>query len=289
MRKLIRRSVFETNSSSAHSITLAGDQKDFVLDTIYPDQHGCVYVSGGQFGWGWDRFNDAATKLSYAYQDNVEQERLERVIKEVTGATEVIFDASSKADGYIDHESVGTARAVCVSDVTTKDFIFNKNSWLFIGNDNSAPDPTMFHVPEFKGGRMIMPEFTYELKIDGIERTTQYLTKPNDEELANGIDSLLDDALMTEDGHIIINKDIFYKINRPRGVFYEKSWHARQNYSKGFIVMTKENAVYPLETELDKDPNFKKLDWNKRAVRLTKELFKRGLAKELHFQLTKIR
>ena len=42
MKKLIRKGVFETNSSSSHSISLVTEDKQFVLDTLYPDQNGIV-------------------------------------------------------------------------------------------------------------------------------------------------------------------------------------------------------------------------------------------------------
>lgn len=42
-KQLIRQSVFETNSSSAHSISLGKDTgKQFLLETLYPDQNGNI-------------------------------------------------------------------------------------------------------------------------------------------------------------------------------------------------------------------------------------------------------
>ena len=133
MKRLIRKRVFESNSSSSHSISMSSEDKQFILDTIYPDQFGRVYVYGGEYGWEWERYNDAVTKLSYAYQDHVPTDLLERVVKSQTGATEVIFDEKSFADGYIGHESYATAASICKDEESTKNFIFNKNSWLFTG------------------------------------------------------------------------------------------------------------------------------------------------------------
>lgn len=48
MGKLIRNSVFETNSSSTHSITI-GSYTDF--DTIIPDYNGNITVPTMEFGW----------------------------------------------------------------------------------------------------------------------------------------------------------------------------------------------------------------------------------------------
>ena len=44
MKKLIRKSVFETNSSSAHSLAFATDISGAVYDTIYPDKDGYVVI-----------------------------------------------------------------------------------------------------------------------------------------------------------------------------------------------------------------------------------------------------
>ena len=45
-KKLIRSGVFETNSSSSHSVSVANETKEFVLDTIYPDQDGIIELRG---------------------------------------------------------------------------------------------------------------------------------------------------------------------------------------------------------------------------------------------------
>lgn len=265
MKKLIRTGVFETNSSSAHSITLASATQQFILDTIYPDQFGRVYVNGGEFGWEWRKYNDAQTKLDYAYQGNVDVEMLERVVKEQTGATEVVFSKKGYESGYIDHQSSGTVNEVCIDDARTRDFIFNKNSWLFTGNDNSQADPTFYHVSEIRDGKIINPEYKYELSIEGLEQTTKYLTYPTEDELANGVDSLLDDILMNEYGSFVESSDIFFQISRSRD-YFEKSYHVRQDYSKGVVILTREGYwIYDLEKQLEEEnPGFKKMSWDKR-------------------------
>jgi hypothetical protein len=56
--KTIRRSVFETNSSSMHSISLASNGK--IQVPLFP-----LVLECGEFGRGYDEFNDPQTKLSY--------------------------------------------------------------------------------------------------------------------------------------------------------------------------------------------------------------------------------
>ena len=96
MKKLIRKGVFETNSSSSHSVSIASEDKQFVLDTIYPDQHGTIIVRGDDYGWDWFKHNDSITKASYVAQqfanDRNSLDTLEYVIKEQTGADRVIFE-----------------------------------------------------------------------------------------------------------------------------------------------------------------------------------------------------
>jgi hypothetical protein len=290
MRKLIRQSCWETNSSSSHSIAMASATQQFILDTIYPDQFGRIYVNGGEFGWNWDKYNDAQTKLDYAYQDYVDVEMLERVIKEQTGATEVIFDKVSLESGSIDHQSSGTAREVCIDDVRTRDFIFNKNSWLFTGNDNSQADPTFYHVPEIRDGKIINPVFKYELSIEDLDQTTKFLTYPTDDELSNGVDALLNDKLMTDYGGFVDDGDIYFQISRPRDLF-EKSYHVRQDYSKNVIIMTREGHwIYDIENKLEEQqPGFKKLSWYKRQDVLTEAILEdKKNCKVIKFTLTEI-
>lgn len=143
----VRHSVFETNSSSTHSISIASG--DYVPDIIYVDEEGICRIYPGEFGWEVESYYDAPTKASYCLtyvktgggEDN--EALLVRVLKEVTGAKEIQFE---KTDfdyhewGYIDHQShVGEGDAcgkAFKSEQSLKDFIFNKKSELHTDNDN---------------------------------------------------------------------------------------------------------------------------------------------------------
>lgn len=284
MKKLIRKFCFETNSSSSHSIALAGEDKQFILDTLYPDQNGVITLTGGEFGWEWFKHNDAETKANYAAQSLGDNENLIDVIKEQTGALEVIINTN----GYIDHDSYGI---VPHDKEGLKNFIFNKNSWLFGGNDNETPDPTFYHTPEIRDGKMIYPKYKFELIIDGLEKTTKFLEKPNDESLRNAIESLIGGRLMFEDGKFMdddLRTNIFFQINRRNDMF-EHSWYIYQDYSKGFILMTKENSVLPIEQKLKNDGKFEGLDWKKRSTLLRKEVLKnKDICKKVKFTIKEI-
>jgi hypothetical protein len=131
MKKLIRTSVFETNSSSTHSISIADSTKQFVFDSIYPDTDGVVTLTGGEFGWDYFDSNEAIVKANYAAQALGDDcENLIEVIREQTGAEFVLIDTSH---GYIDHQSVGLVND---DKEWLRKFIFSKGSWLYGGNDN---------------------------------------------------------------------------------------------------------------------------------------------------------
>lgn len=287
MKKIVRNSVFETNSSSSHSISMSKDNMEFVMDTIYPDQDGVINVLGEEFGWAWVKFNDAMTKLAYVMQDQGAQhmDMIVEVVKEQTGALEVNFDENG---GYIDHDSYGTAEEVCHSKDALKNFIFNKNSWLFTGNDNTQPDPTFYDVPEFKGGRQILPRYKYELVVDGLEKTTKYLHEPSDEELKQGIDSIVGDALLTKEGNFIEDNSFYWQISRPRGEYYEKKWSVDQDYSTKEIRFLKENdeRFYEIEKKFEEN---KKLKWDAKRKKIIEEaLTVPGLIKTVKFELKPI-
>ena len=67
--KQIRKSLFETNSSSTHSISIANpfDKECFANDLntfVNPDDN-YLHVEFGEFGWGYEKYNDCYTKLQY--------------------------------------------------------------------------------------------------------------------------------------------------------------------------------------------------------------------------------
>jgi hypothetical protein len=148
MKTIIRRSVFETNSSSSHSVSIP--QTYELLDTIEPDENGNIALYGGEYGWGHIEYNDAETKANYMavwakeYSDSpeVSMNFLNQVLTMHTGAKEIVYsfgsDFHNSNYAYIDHQSSD-------SDYFTElfgdakrmlNFIFNRKSILVISNDN---------------------------------------------------------------------------------------------------------------------------------------------------------
>jgi hypothetical protein len=150
--KKTRTGVFETNSSSTHSIVIAED-KSFVLDLL-PVEGGVCRVYAGEFEWEERRYNDAATKASYCltYVKHIRdltcatayEAVLEAVIRKETGAQVVEFIGIGMPDseisamdwGLIDHQSSDVCEEAFLTEAALRAFIFNRNSTLLTDNDN---------------------------------------------------------------------------------------------------------------------------------------------------------
>ena len=203
MTKLIRTGVFETNSSSAHAISIAADSAAFVLDTIYPDNDGIIVLSGGEFGWEWFKENDAREKANYAAQSFSRNEDLlellTEVIMEQTGASAVVFNDLS--NGYIDHDSYDL---VPQNRADLRNFIFNKNSWLFGGNDNDSATPDFYDVPVYNEDGTVTPViYKYEISVPTLApRSIKLKDGFTDKELRNALSSLLSYVRLDSNGII---------------------------------------------------------------------------------------
>lgn len=142
--KKIRKSVFETNSSSTHSISIS-DSGKINPNSLFVD-NGICKIYTRDFGWEEKVYYDTPTKAAYCltYIKNynckyILKEMLIKVIKEVTGANKVVFvKSNSKYNpwGYIDHQSLEVCEEVFNSEEDLKSFIFNENSFLKTDNDN---------------------------------------------------------------------------------------------------------------------------------------------------------
>ena len=138
----IRKSVFETNSSSSHTVIIDG-RGDFEPVHIRGDE---VTIDPGEFGWGPDTLLSWYDKASYAYVHAVnygtpeDMELLEAVIANYT-KKRVVFarndDDKWNPTGYIDHQSVGEAAQMFVDTETLKQAIFGVGSYVIIDNDNN--------------------------------------------------------------------------------------------------------------------------------------------------------
>ena len=153
--KNIRHSVFETNSSSTHSISISSNTN--TLDTLPVDEEGKLHVEFGEFGWEEETYRDAGNKLMYAatwvfgHEPDTEygtgnikefikyKTMLEEVLKEQTGAKEIIYKKEKgrwSPTGYIDHQSSDVCEEAFESKEKLRNFIFNPTSYFETDNDN---------------------------------------------------------------------------------------------------------------------------------------------------------
>jgi hypothetical protein len=160
MTTKIRKSVFETNSSSSHSLTLSANELSHMPFSKEVLKAGTIQLEKGEYGWKWQRYYEAAAKLNYLLtqlvtedipyastpqeaarelcEQNPQFEQLCRVVKNHTGVEVLVTPGSS---GYIDHESVGVGLSLFKDgdDVPLKQFLFS-DAYVETGNDNgSAP------------------------------------------------------------------------------------------------------------------------------------------------------
>lgn len=129
--KTIRSNVFETNSSSTHSLTLIEGPS---WSTMIPNSGDKLIICGGEYGWGYEMLDDPYSKASYAYQDGVSKKLIKKVIKDYTGISKVKL--KGKKDGYVDHQSIGTVSKKIYSEEDLRIFIFNDSSYVTTDNDN---------------------------------------------------------------------------------------------------------------------------------------------------------
>lgn len=140
----IRHGVFETNSSSTHSISLANTEKKFCSDSLPIDKDGGISIYPGEFGWEQERYYDAYTKASYALTyafatGSKEIVMLQEVIQEHTGVKDVklhLSEINYFPFGNIDHQSIDVCQKCFESKEVLKAFIFNPQSVLTTDNDN---------------------------------------------------------------------------------------------------------------------------------------------------------
>ena len=175
MKTQIRRGVFETNSSSVHSISIIKDNFKGTLPKKF------VINCNGEFGWEGDTYDDSSSKAAYIYQAikyyteknanvNDEKERLQDLMDKFIGNLEsygikvvcpyrftkitsmeigsnenydyvAFVDENGNeppVDGYLDHgsEAKEFVDYVLSSPENTVKFIFDYRCYIETGNDN---------------------------------------------------------------------------------------------------------------------------------------------------------
>lgn len=140
---VIRKGVFETNSSSVHAISIVEGSKR--------DIPGRVFFPAGQFGWEQDNHSDLETKASYLWTAILtcfgeteaynKAEEIAGVLK-AHGVSEVEFQNPRINDyWYVDHgsELLDFVNTVLEREDLLLDYLFG-TSMVSTGNDNGEED-----------------------------------------------------------------------------------------------------------------------------------------------------
>lgn len=161
--KLIRNGVFETNSSSAHSLAYGTEyilrgsrwyqptmEHDFSnpmyrLDEV-PDEYKSYtfYEWLGEFGWNGrplctpqEKFSYLLTQIADTSEELHESTEYE-TIKELMDEIGCHIISCDNQDGYVDHESYGIVKpSLFKSKKDLITYLFNDNIRVYIENDNS--------------------------------------------------------------------------------------------------------------------------------------------------------
>jgi hypothetical protein len=153
MKRQIRQSCFETNSSSTHAICIA-------TDTLYNIPK-TVSFGFGDFGWRFDKLTSRQERANYLYTclgycnfselkkyiefisntlykngvKDIDFESFKLGIYYWNNKTEIYFEPN---DGYVDHgnETKEFVDAVCSNEKMLLDYLFSDKSFILTGNDN---------------------------------------------------------------------------------------------------------------------------------------------------------
>ena len=163
MTKQIRQGVFETNSSSTHSICIAKDTELTIPKSLH--------FKFGEFGWEHNTLQSIEEKGTYLYTGliandrNVDINNIVQLLKDkgidVT-VEEPIYEKRSytssdgnlveyvigKNIGYVDHSSdMGDfLNAVCEDESKLMSYLFSDLSFIITGNDNDDEDGVEINV-----------------------------------------------------------------------------------------------------------------------------------------------
>ena len=136
--KTIRHNVFETNSSATHSISI--NKHTCVYDTlpVYPD--GVILFKGGSFDRWSNEIKSVLDKCNYIVTsffiehgpwDAIKKlQQFERVVKEHTGATEIVY--ATGIDMMYVEDYNGAVDDLPDGDL--KELLFNPSSYIKISD-----------------------------------------------------------------------------------------------------------------------------------------------------------
>lgn len=117
-----RNKIFETNSSSSHSVTINGIKNEYnykdLESMVDPADH-YIHIEFGKFGWGYDEYVYPYTKLQYILT----------MIMEIRGNELDTFDDFYNLDEFILVESIVTEHTEGCKGICIANDGFERNSY----------------------------------------------------------------------------------------------------------------------------------------------------------------
>jgi len=126
----IRNGIFETNSSSSHSLSIGTINADQMLEDTSLDNS--ITLGVGEYGWEWEDYDRWVEKADYVaiLLKEEGQDLIREAIHRKFPNVKVYFNYS----GYIDHES--DYKDEWMTDVDTLFTFFFGSGGVSTGNDN---------------------------------------------------------------------------------------------------------------------------------------------------------
>ena len=275
--KQIRYNVFETNSSSSHTLNISPEMIDSMMDTsLIPNEEGSIVLGGGEFGWEWEKYNDAINKANYTAvlllelqnapkvynkeyplvkfsQESYETcfANFEAVLKSQTGAKNIIIATTVNRDNdtpcdnygepyresYIDHQSCEDIKDYLwlLEKEKIRQFIFNKHSWLYTGNDNDSEPPNFFDLPD--------TQYRYILKLEGGQEH-KFIEYPKEDELFEALKNMLQTWCCYTDWKYTYDRERKNKFLNNKDTTISEEFSSYDQLDKNIVVLYQDKTVY---------------------------------------------
>ena len=156
MKKQIRKSIFETNSSSTHSIVIGNNGED-----IYANLPKKLEFHGDEFGWEHELYTDTQSKADYLFTSLIYtetpleyKERIKNILAKWDIEAEfdeivekryesgyICYEIKDKFC-YVDHGNGNKdlVKELCEDEVKLMNYLFSDSSYVETSNDNDDYD-----------------------------------------------------------------------------------------------------------------------------------------------------
>lgn len=157
MKRQVRKNIFETNSSSTHSIVIGNNGED-----IYAGLPKLLEFHGGEFGWEHKVYTDTQTKADYLftsliytdtpheYMDSIKatlakwgiEATFDEIVEKRYSSGRVYYEIANNEYCDIDHgsENKDLVRELCGDEAKLMNYLFSNGSYVETGNDNEEYD-----------------------------------------------------------------------------------------------------------------------------------------------------